>query len=207
MNIKDKLTRELVRRIESEQQVVYILAEIRKYLEQQGQLALYPGLVFGCNWALHSRLRGPEAQRIAGVLNSYEQWLAENPDKGPIDAGNGLLQELSDNFRLNQFRRDLAAFLRAEMLPAQVVDDDKRWLTFFWQYASVIQDCPLESVSQGLRYNDRVIVEVVSVVPRDEGRVVKVGVKWTWRLVLTGGESQCLSYFYASSPAQPAPGQ
>ncbi len=44
--------------IEGEPQAVYLMAAIRKLLEQQGVKQQYYYLNFHCNWALHSKLSG-----------------------------------------------------------------------------------------------------------------------------------------------------
>ena len=55
-DIKSKLQNELAKPIESEVQVIYILARIRKLLEIEGKKESYQFLNFYCNWALHAKI-------------------------------------------------------------------------------------------------------------------------------------------------------
>jgi hypothetical protein len=62
--IFSKLERELQLDITTERQVVYILVEIRKAIEQAGELAKYFALDFYCSFALHTRMSRAGARRI-----------------------------------------------------------------------------------------------------------------------------------------------
>jgi hypothetical protein len=56
--------------INSEPQAVYLMAAIRKLLEQQsGAKQRYYYLNFHCNWALHSKLSGDAAQKVLNVIS------------------------------------------------------------------------------------------------------------------------------------------
>ena len=57
-HIAAKLSRELEDEIVSERQVVYILVETRKLLEQQATLGHYRNLKLCADWAVHPRLQG-----------------------------------------------------------------------------------------------------------------------------------------------------
>ena len=51
--------------VDSEMQVVYVLVEIRKYLEQNAELRKrHPALNFYCCWVVHSEAAGHGADRI-----------------------------------------------------------------------------------------------------------------------------------------------
>ncbi len=57
----------IVREIRSERQVVYILVEARKLLEQQGTLESFRGFKLCGDWAVRPKLRGPDAQMRGSV--------------------------------------------------------------------------------------------------------------------------------------------
>src|SRR5690348_10184551 len=59
-----KLRREFDKGIETEAQTVYLLACVRKLLEQQQAKKQFEYLTFHCDWTLHSKLEGPAAQNI-----------------------------------------------------------------------------------------------------------------------------------------------
>jgi len=62
--ILEKLRRELQVGITSESQVVYILVEIRKAIEQAGEQMKYCALDFYCSWALHTKMDRAGAVKI-----------------------------------------------------------------------------------------------------------------------------------------------
>jgi hypothetical protein len=78
-DIIEKLNRELEQDIVSERQVVYILVEARKLLEQQGTLHNFRALKLCIDWAVHPKLRGPDAQ---GVLRQFDAYDAEYQKSG-----------------------------------------------------------------------------------------------------------------------------
>ena len=71
-DIAKKLNREFDEPIRTERQVVYILVESRKLLEQAGVLETYPDFKLCSDWAVHPKLRGPAAQQILAYFNAYE---------------------------------------------------------------------------------------------------------------------------------------
>ncbi len=73
-DIISKLSDEIKKGINSEVQVVYLLAGIRKLLERDNQKDTYSVLNFHCNWVLHSELNNANAQEI---LEVFENWHLE----------------------------------------------------------------------------------------------------------------------------------
>jgi hypothetical protein len=137
--ITRKIREELNRGITTESQVVYVLAEIRKFLEQKGLIndPQYEYLVFHCDWALHSKLDRRMAQKILTAI-----------DRANVKIRAGMkLQELPENIKvefqnianLNFFETQLERFLKENRLPT--LQDD--WSRFVHLYYSVIQDSPL----------------------------------------------------------------
>src|ERR1700681_3715703 len=73
--ILDKLQNELTRPLLRESQVLYIMAEIRKYLEHEkgNDIEEFPELEFFCNWALHIKInRGSNAPHIRAFLKPFD---------------------------------------------------------------------------------------------------------------------------------------
>jgi hypothetical protein len=72
----DKLRAEMdLLPIRRESQVVYILAEVRKVLDQSSssELASYPNLKFFCNWALHAKIDQRSSQkRIQEFCDAFD---------------------------------------------------------------------------------------------------------------------------------------
>src|SRR5260370_35096868 len=60
----EKLSAALAKPFEEEMQVVYVLVEIRKFLEQQKLKGSFPSLNVHCCWAVHSEAKGGGADRI-----------------------------------------------------------------------------------------------------------------------------------------------
>jgi hypothetical protein len=70
-DIACKLSRELKDEIVSERQVVYILVETRKLLEQQGRLDDFRTLTLCCNWTVHPKLDRKDSQEVLKYFDGY----------------------------------------------------------------------------------------------------------------------------------------
>ena len=68
-SILEKLQRALQQDLREECQVVYILVEIRKFIEQAGDLDNYHALDFHCSLALHTTVTRVGARRILERFN------------------------------------------------------------------------------------------------------------------------------------------
>src|SRR5689334_1584141 len=71
-DIAEKLNREFGEEIVSERQVVYILVEARKLLEQQGVLRRFPAFGLCSDWAVHPKLNRAAAQSVVACFDAYE---------------------------------------------------------------------------------------------------------------------------------------
>jgi hypothetical protein len=69
-DIRNKLQGELIKQIEGEPQVVYILSRIRKIIEIDKKEDDYAKLKFYCDWALHSKINNVGAMReiLDGII-------------------------------------------------------------------------------------------------------------------------------------------
>lgn len=142
-----KLSDEIDRGITTEAQVVYLLAGIRKMLEQQ-QAPDYKYLRFHCDWALHSRLRGKIAQEILGKFDAANIHLKAGMEL--TDLPNGLGKEIDQISKMESFREEFYQFLEIQGFPKLGKNNSDGWTRFLHLYARVIEDCPLE-----IRLDDR----------------------------------------------------
>lgn len=171
-----KLSRELAADIRTERQVVYILVETRKLLEQQDTLEDFPTLKLCCDWAVHPKLRGPGAQDVLKVFDDYE---IEFLKSGIAPAG---FKPLRDFAMLTSFRAELAGALAPHGVDVQRLTSDEYWQSFIRQYTSVIQDCPLEAWEGRTAH----VTHVSGLAwPEDQAHAVfpgKLVIQWNWRL-------------------------
>lgn len=181
-DIVQKLQAELSKPIETECQVVYILVEIRKFLEQIGQSVWekkYRSLKLHCDWAVHSLLdRGLARELIARLDDLWQEPESCNlPDKE--------FRELSGVLAFDNFRRELNQFLQEQDLPVSICDSDSEWLRFIHLYSSVVQDSPLKCEGNDipLQHFDKVIISKEG----DKGFLWELYYqgRMRWRLALT----------------------
>ena len=74
-SIIEKLHNELKLPLKRESQVLYLMAEIRKYLEHEKENGTndFPELEFFCNWALHTKIdRRNNAPNIRAFLKPFD---------------------------------------------------------------------------------------------------------------------------------------
>jgi hypothetical protein len=71
-DIISKLNIELDHEIVSERQVVYVLVEARKLLEQQDTLKKFRAFKLCSDWAVHPKLTGTDSQMILRHFDAYE---------------------------------------------------------------------------------------------------------------------------------------
>ncbi len=134
----------------SEQQVVYILALIRKLLTHRGSTGRFFYLQFFSDWAFHVRMDRAGARR---VLRHFDDWfprLRENEGRA-ADACRFLV--------LFGFHLEFNWLLRQSILPEVA---NKWWCEFLRLYLEVIADCPASSDADlGLKYIKELAVERV----------------------------------------------
>ncbi len=99
-DIVAKLNRELDEEIVSERQVVYILVEARKLLEQQRTLDSFRAFKLCGDWAVHPKLRGPDSQLVLKYFDAYE---AEYQNSG-VTMAEFQLEPLHDFVSYRRFR-------------------------------------------------------------------------------------------------------
>src|SRR5271169_2329730 len=128
-DIVEKLRGELRERIQSERQVVYILAELRKLMELEsiGRIEAgapadnsYFALKFYCDWAVHVRLDQSGARRIVQRFNEYQKFMEDLAGPTRTVADPAFLKELDQSLQLTKFRDQLGAYLHSHGLDGGV---------------------------------------------------------------------------------------
>jgi hypothetical protein len=137
--IIQKLTSAVSVPVNSEQQVVYILAEVRKLDELEGKKAPQALRMF-LHWALHVNLEGPGTiktfvERIDDVV--AELLTTGNGTREAIAAESALFREVT---YFDEFRQQLRLFFSDHGIPTTLCDDAERWFDFLGAYANVIED-------------------------------------------------------------------
>jgi hypothetical protein len=150
-----KLKRELDRELTEECQVVYILAEIRKFIEASGELGDYYALDFHCSLALHTSMTKAGARRILERFEKAYPLLIKG-EQLPAD----LEKEISETVALRKFRDQLKQFLtQNDLIPARMFPGTPdEWVKFIHLYAGVIDDCKLQLKGEGLPIVDQISI-------------------------------------------------
>jgi hypothetical protein len=155
--ILQKLEAELQQDITTERQVVYILTEIRKLLEQSGNPSEFYALDFYCSFALHVKMTRSGARRILERFDEAYPILAKDEQLPAI-----LMGEIDRTIALRTFERQLAALLKENQLPLRLFTEPDAWPKFVRMYASVIHDCELvfEGSDSKLQHISRIVVRL-----------------------------------------------
>jgi hypothetical protein len=135
--LRDELGRPLLR----ESQVLYIMAETRKFIEREKDEGRkdYPLLEFFCNWVLHIKVDRPHnAVNIRLFLQVFD-----------FKDGMSLEAYLASNFfqdimHLKVLKSELRRFLEERGLQRELVDEHNWWSSFIYLYTSIVSEVPLE---------------------------------------------------------------
>ena len=156
--IKEKLARAFSDVLETEMQVVYVLVEIRKYLEQNSELRnRHPALFFYCCWAVHSEATGNGTDRILERFDRLYPLM-----KSGVDAKQ--TQEIFRTITLRKLKEELIDFLDTIGVGSPIKTSPADWLKFLRAYASITEDCPFVLSSNStvkLRNIDNIVVQTV----------------------------------------------
>jgi len=177
-DIVTKLNREFAEHIASERQVVYILVEVRKLLEQQNVLQTFPTLRMCSNWAVHPKLNHSDAQLVLGYFDAYEL----EHQKSGITVQEFPLEPLQSLMSLKAFRAELVKGLAPYGVNVDVLQNDVFWQSFIQHYAAVIQDCPLEAKESKTQLVSHVLCTAWS---KEKADVIFPGkrvIQWNWKL-------------------------
>lgn len=180
-DIVEKLNRELEQTICDERQVVYILVEARKLLEQQGTLENFRGFKLCGDWAVHPKLRGPDAQQILAYFNAYE---IEHAKSG-VTMAEFQPKPLQGFLSLKRFREEMMESLQPYGVEVDRIASGEFWKSFVQFYMSVIEDCPLEAWEQNAIHVSHVSAQAW---PENMANGIFPGkcvVQWNWTLTNT----------------------
>lgn len=138
-SIIEKLKSALHRTITTEMQVVYILVEVRKLLENNDQNHLFPVLNLYCNWVVHTKLSAsPVADSIVRLFDELMYRRANNTLDTTLE------DKAIEFFDERRLRDELRMFLESSDLPQHLCLDPSLWQGFRKRLAGVIEDVPLE---------------------------------------------------------------
>jgi hypothetical protein len=160
----EKLKHELSLTIESERQVVYILIQLRKLLDLNGDFRKYPSLRFHCDWVAHVVLDREAAQNIVKAVDDYERCLggvrALRSGNPVPDEFEQIIYKLGEILALLQFRKELQKYLEIHNLSSEIAADVATWTAFLSFYLRVIEQCPLKCINKRLKYVDEVTIQI-----------------------------------------------
>lgn len=175
--IKEKLRRAFADVLDTEMQVVYVLVEMRKYLEHNAELRKrHPALNFYCCWAVHSEAAGHGADRILERFDRLRPLM-----KSGLTADQKA--EIFRTLTLGKLKEELIDFLDALGIASSIKGSSADWLKFLKAYAAITEDCPFVLSSNSavkLRHIDSIQVETVRL-PFDAAPEIIFATVWVLR--------------------------
>jgi hypothetical protein len=137
-SILDKLSSHLATGIEREADVVYLLIELGKYLEQEQPSGRYPLLRFYRNWVAHSWIGNQKlARHIPTELNKAIAAYSLTRDERLV------IGRINKAISMKRLRSELEGFLEETKLPTDVVESEREWRTFVRLLVAILADVPL----------------------------------------------------------------
>jgi hypothetical protein len=192
-----KLREKVARPPENEADVVYVLVEIRKYLDHTDpDRNNFKILRTYCDWVAHIFL---DRGGVKSLLVELDAALAAG---GNETEQKRAMKTRHDHFSLSKFQDELRRFLASNALPVLVVDDQAHWGQFLKHYVAVVSDCPFISGSTptNTKAIRRATLEInpgtKSMERSQEGMV---NVIWLWKLELADGTTRIFSSTYGYS--------
>ncbi len=197
-DIKTKLKKSLAKPIASEEQVVYIMVELRKLMEINDDGPNFPSLLFHCDWVAHPVMDRPPARRIVGLFDKHQEIIEKTARApgGKLAADMAYFAELGPIITLSNFRNQLGAYLRLQGLDASIPGGTKKdWANFLRYYARVIEDCPLKCAANGLQYTEEVTLRVLEIQPGPPPYNFQLAIEWRWRSKTWGTETTTQQFY------------
>lgn len=138
--ILDKISRELSNVIDTEPKTLYLLAEIRKYINgcDQEEINKYPNLYFYCNWVLHFEMDRTPAKII---LNRFESIFSGIDDLKEISKI--FIKQEQDFYLFVDLKKELRSFLEINSLSTELLEKTNKWLKFKKLLVEILMDSPL----------------------------------------------------------------
>lgn len=140
--IVKKISQQLNNEIDSEPKALYLLAEIRKYIDRykEGTKDNYPNLYFFCNWALHIKMDRTPAIKL---LKRFEEVIDEINTKNLEDISNLFISKEINFYMFIDLKKELRIFFKLNNFPNKLVADHKNWNRFRYLLLRILMDCPL----------------------------------------------------------------
>jgi hypothetical protein len=145
-DITSKLTNEIVNGIQTEAQVVYVLAGIRKLIERDDLKEQFRALNFHCDWTLHSTMDRAGARTILAIFDEVHPYLVAG-----IELPKYLEFQVDRISKMRSFRDEFSEFSELFDLPPLTINRSDGWVHFLHLYAAVIADIPLTVRAPGER--------------------------------------------------------
>jgi len=181
-DIVSKLSHELEQQIVSERQVVYILVEARKLLEQNNDLTNFRAFKLCADWAVHPKLTGTDARTVLKYFDDFET----DHQRFGSTVTEFSLQPLNDFMSHKAFRQDFMSALSRYQVNISRLASDEYWQSFVQHYTSVIQDCPLEAVGMNTQLVSRVSALAWPEEMANSTYPGKRVIQWNWTLRSSG---------------------
>lgn len=173
--IVEKINLQLKKSKFSEPLVVYILAGIRKIIEQESSSDEWDNLEFYCNWVLHYELdRKPARFIIQQFEPLYQRMKMREESDSPLEAEN-----IS---KFIVFRKELSIFLKRFNI-LDFTTADEQWIEFKVAYANVISDCSLVIKNENQEGQIKKIVVNIESTEKDGVRIFKTN----WNILPKAG--------------------
>lgn len=136
----EKINLELSNGIDTEPKTLYLLAEIRKYIDRCSikERNKYPNLYFYCNWVLHIKMDRTPAKRILDKFGSLFSNIKNLEDMSKI-----FKEQEKDFYSFVYLKDELLHFLKAKNLPTELIKNNRNWYKFKKLLVEILIDCPL----------------------------------------------------------------
>ncbi|MGA2715978.1 MAG: hypothetical protein ABSG41_22985 [Bryobacteraceae bacterium] len=196
--LKRKLEKALAKPIVSEEQVVYIMVELRKLMELSGDTDKFPSLLFHCDWVAHPVMNRKAAKKIVSLFDKHQEGIDFTVRAPGRKSATDMryFAELGPIMTLSNFRNELAEYLRLQNLDATIPGGSKQdWANFLTYYAGVIEDCPLRCTTQGLKCVEEVILKVLDIKPGPPPYDFQLAIEWRWESKASGIKARTQQFY------------
>lgn len=200
--ILDKLGAILGQAPRSEAEVVYVLVEIRKFLEGEGEEKEegFSTLKFFCDWVAHAKLSFAGAKK---VLARVDPEIGASGSVNPRE-----VQPNAEFYRLMSLEpllEEIKRFYVENDLPKHWAFDPTMWREFTRLYGKVVLDCPLaiSRANASSRYIKRLTLTNAGDL---QDHPDKRTFSWDWSFELSDGDKFVLTceYSYPSPSYDPS---
>lgn len=187
-NIIQKITPYLSRPLEGECEVVYVMAEIRKVLEQHeaNGLPRLSVLNLFCNWALHTASY-KDPTNIRAYFSAHDLRDGMTPEEF-LDS-----RFFKEIMNLAIMKTELGNFLKIHDLP-NVILDREQWSNFADLYTGVVSEVPMKYTKHDLLPDE---IEEITLFKIEPGVGLPPFARWTVKI--KNGQSFSEDILYRTS--------